>query len=84
MNTQDKNDILYKSENIEIRLVHSTDFTTNNNSPFFEEYDKELKIINGQQDNNNMIIEKIFEVPLSKYQKFSKYVVKNCNYYLNY
>ena len=64
LNTQDKNDILYKSENIEIRLVHSTDFTTNNNSSFFVEYDKELKIINGQQDNNNMIIVNRKEIPL--------------------
>lgn len=41
LNTQDKSDILYKSENIEIRLVHSTEFITNNNSSFFVEYDKE-------------------------------------------
>jgi hypothetical protein len=70
LNTQDKNDILYKSENIEIRLVHSTDFITNNNTSFFVEYDKELKIINGQQDNNNMIIVNKKEIPLQiRYRK---------------
>ena len=70
INTEDKNDILYKTENIEIRLIHSTDFITNNNCSFFVEYDKELKIINGQQDNNNMIIVSKKEIPLQiRYRK---------------
>ena len=54
LNTKDKEEkIMYKRENVEIKLNHITNFITKNNSVFYVEYDEEIYIINGQQLNNN-------------------------------
>ena len=86
LNTKDKNKIRIKEENIEIKLVHITDFIIRNNSSFFVEYDKELKIINGQQDNNNNFIKvNKKEIPLQiKYKKKINNIIGDFIYFENY
>ena len=72
INTQDKiTEIMYKREDIEIKLDHKTDFIIKNNCPFFVEYDQEIKYINGKQQNNGNTIElNKKEIPLQvKYDK---------------
>ena len=70
LNTKDKQTILYKTENTEINIVHCTDFIVKNSSSFYVEYDKELKFINGHQDNNTLNIINKKEIPLQiRYEK---------------
>ena len=70
LNTKDKQTILYKTENTEIKIEHCTDFIVKNSSSFYVEYDKELKFINGHQDNNTLNIINKKEIPLQiRYEK---------------